>query len=90
MMKKEILSAGIVLSNRTMNSDDILIFSTSITKKQDIKRIEILFAQYPQIHKWSVDFEDWEKVLRIESQDITADSIIDVLWTIGIIASELE
>lgn len=89
-MKKEILSAGIVLKNRTMNSDDILIFSTSITKKEDIERIEILFAQYPQIHKWSVDFEDWEKVLRIESRDITADSIIDVLWTIGIIASELE
>lgn len=89
-MKKEILSTGIVLKNRIMHSDDILIFSTSITKKQDIKRIEILFAQYPQIHKWSVDFEDWEKVLRIESQDITADSIIDVLWTIGIIASELE
>lgn len=90
MMKKEILSAGIVLKNRTMNSDDILIFRTSITKKEDIKRIEILFAQYPQIHKWCVDFEDWEKVLRIESRDITADSIIDVLWTIGIIASELE
>ncbi|CAG9901129.1 hypothetical protein BOVA514_5250 [Bacteroides ovatus] len=52
--------------------------------------MEILFAQYPQIYKWSVDFEDWEKVLRIESQDITADNIIDALWTIGIIASELE
>ena len=73
-----------------MNCDDILIFRTSITKKQDIKRMAILFAQYPQIYKWSVDFEDWEKVLRIDSQDITADSIIDALWTIGIIASELE
>lgn len=73
-----------------MNSDDILIFSISVTKRQDIKRIEILFAQYPQIHKWSVDFEDWEKVLRIESQDITADHITDALRSIGIIASELE
>lgn len=73
-----------------MSSDDILIFRTSIAKKQDIKRMEILFAQYPQIYKWSVDFEDWKKVLRIESQDITADNIIDALWTIGIIASELE
>lgn len=73
-----------------MSSDDILIFSTSITKRQDIERMEILFAQYPQIYKWSVDFEDWEKVLRIENQDITTDNIIDALWTIGIIASELE
>lgn len=34
-----------------MSSDDILIFNTSITKRQDIERMEILFAQYPQIYK---------------------------------------
>ena len=42
----------------------ILIFRTSITRKCDIKRIEKLLAQYPQIDKWNVDFEDWEKILR--------------------------
>lgn len=73
-----------------MSSDDILIFSTSISKRQDIKRMEILFAQYPQIHKWSIDFEDWEKVLRVESIGIAADRIIKQLQTIDIIASELE
>ena len=41
----------------------ILIFRTSITRKCDIKRIEKLLAQYPQIDKWNVDFEDWEKIL---------------------------
>ena len=30
----------------------ILIFRTSITRKCDIKRIEKLLAQYPQIDKW--------------------------------------
>ena len=40
----------------------ILIFRTSITRKCDIKRIEKLLAQYPQIDKWNVDFEDWEKM----------------------------
>ena len=47
------------------NKRDILIFRTSITTKLEIERIKILFAQYTQIHKWNVDFEDWEKVLRI-------------------------
>ena len=42
----------------------ILIFRTSITRKCDIKRIEKLLAQYPQIDKWNVDFEDWEKILK--------------------------
>lgn len=78
------------LKNGTMSTDEILIFRTSITKTQDIERIEALFAQNPCIHKWSVDFEDWERVLRIESQGMTAARIIDVLRTIGIVASELE
>jgi hypothetical protein len=73
-----------------MKDCDILIFRTSITMKQDLKRIETLFAQYLQIHTWSVDLEDWEKVLRIECQGITAADVIDALRTIGVGASELE
>ena len=44
------------------NKRDILIFRTSITTELEIERIKILFAQYTQIHKWNVDFKDWEKV----------------------------
>lgn len=73
-----------------MISDDILIFRTSVTTRKDIERIEVLFAQYFNIHKWSVDFEDWEKILRIESKRITAAQIIKLLRTIGLVASELE
>ena len=43
----------------------ILIFRTSITQRRDIKRIGELLAEFPQIDKWNVDFEDWEKILRI-------------------------
>ena len=39
----------------------ILIFRTSITQRRDIKRIGELLAEFPQIDKWNVDFEDWEK-----------------------------
>lgn len=70
--------------------DCILIFRTSITKKQEIKRIETLFAQYPQIHKWNVDFEDWEKVLRIECEGITSVDISEALQVIKIYVMELE
>ena len=52
-------------------TDNILIFRTSIEKRREIKKIEKLFTQYPQIHVWNVDFEDWEKILRIECQGIT-------------------
>lgn len=70
--------------------DSILIFRTSITRKKDIKRIETLFSRYPQIHKWTVDFEDWEKVLRIECREMTPADVSEALRSIDICATELE
>ena len=72
------------------NKRDILIFRTSITTELEIERINILFAQYSQIHKWNVDFEDWEKVLRIECRGITPADVADALKIINIHATELE
>ena len=70
--------------------DTILIFRTSITTRLDLKKIEMLFVQYPQIHTWSVDLEDWEKVLRIECSDLTPDTIMNALRTISVYAVEME
>ncbi len=46
--------------------EQILIFRTSVRNARDIKHIAALFTLCPQIYKWNVDIEDWEKVLRIE------------------------
>ena len=58
--------------------DCILIFRTSIVRKQDVKRVGTLLAKYPQIHKWNVDFEDWEKVLRVECLGMHCERLIFV------------
>ncbi|WP_303012626.1 hypothetical protein [uncultured Bacteroides sp.] len=68
----------------------ILIFRTSIVDEQDIEKMKTLFIQYPQIHKCSVDFEDWEKILRIECCDINPITIISMLKEINIQAEILE
>lgn len=68
---------------------EILIFRTSVTNKQDIKRIKKLFTRYSQINEWNVDLEDWEKILRIECKDMKVADIIDGLKSIKIYASEL-
>lgn len=75
-------------SNRM--SDEILIFRTSVRTEKDIERIGVLFVHMSCIHKWNVDFEDWEKVLRIESHGITETDVINILQTINIYISELE
>ena len=64
----------------------ILIFRTSVRNKQDIKRIETLFVQFPQIDKWHVDLENWEKVLRIECREMIPATILNALQTIHIYA----
>ena len=48
--------------------EQILIFRTSVKNVRDIKHIAALFTLCPQIYKWNVDMEDWEKVLRLECQ----------------------
>ena len=70
--------------------NQIFIFRTSIKNKQDIKRIKTLFTQYPTIHKWNVDLEDWEKILRIECLEITPIDVLNALQTINIYAEEFE
>ena len=55
--------------------EQILIFRTSVRNARDIKHIAALFTLCPQIYKWNVDMEDWEKVLRIECQGITPTEI---------------
>lgn len=68
----------------------ILIFRTSVKNVRDIKHIAALFTLCPQIYKWNVDMEDWEKVLRIECQGITPTEILKALRAINIYAQELE
>ena len=70
--------------------NQILIFRTSVTKRRDIKLIGSLLARFPQISKWNVDFEDWEKILRIERSNITSLEISETLRNNHIFASELE
>ena len=68
--------------------EQILIFRTSVRNARDIKHIAALFTLCPQIYKWNVDIEDWEKVLRIECQGITPTEISKALRAINIYAQE--
>ena len=73
-----------------MKKVKILVFRTSVANRQDMERIGSMFAQDARILKWNVDFEDWEKVLRIECMGISADHIINALQEIRVEAAVLE
>ena len=44
--------------------EQILIFRTSVRNARDIKHIAALFTLCPQIYKWNIDMEDWEKSIK--------------------------
>ena len=68
----------------------LFIFRTSISKKTDLKRIGSILNKCSRISHWNVDFEDWEKILRIECTGLTAHEIVAMLKIIDIYAEELK
>jgi hypothetical protein len=73
-----------------MEQTNILVFRTSIRKKQEIRRIATILNTYPQIKQWNLDFEDWEKVLKIECVAMDPEEISKALRTVNVWISELE
>ncbi len=53
---------------------DVLIFRTNIETEHDLNRVATLLEAQPLILKWTVDREDIDHVLRIESTG--ADEVV--------------
>ena len=69
----------------------ILIFRTSVSNTEDMEHLSSVLNKCPQIKTWSIDLEDWEKVLRIEcSKKLESKDISMMLKDVDIYISELE
>lgn len=68
---------------------ECLVFSTSIRDKSDVEMISDIFDELPGMVDWSVDLDDWEKVLRIECMDLNPEFIRKLLQKRGIYIREL-
>ena len=58
---------------------DILIFETNINTTEDLIKVRQLLTAESRIKNWSVDMDDIDKILRIESINISSDSIENLL-----------
>lgn len=74
-----------------VRNQNILILRTNIDKKKKIKMIKPIFNHHPNIIDWSIDIEDIDKVLRIETNgNISENDISEVLKTVGLFAENLD
>jgi len=62
----------------------ILIFKTSIQTQLEVKFLASILDLENGISSWSVDLDDWEKILRIESNGITPDKVESILSSLNI------
>lgn len=73
----------------SVSETECLVFSTSLQTPEDVRRISGLMNHLPGITDWSVDLEDWEKVLRIEGVNLDATIIRKALMQKGIMIAEM-
>ncbi|WP_428329998.1 hypothetical protein [Mucilaginibacter sp.] len=69
---------------------DVLIFTTSVEKPEQVTEIRPLLVADPAITDWNFDLEDCDNILRIESVNISPRYIESLLQTAGYDCRELE
>ncbi|MDO5980314.1 hypothetical protein [Flavivirga spongiicola] len=69
---------------------NILVFKTNIDNMQKLASVNNSFSEISEINHWSVDMEDIDNVLRIEtSGNILESNIIDLLGDIDLYCRDL-
>jgi hypothetical protein len=68
----------------------IMVFKTNIQDENDIRRAEFILNNHYSILRWTVDLQDWERVLRIEAAaNFRHDEVERLLSSLGYKCSEL-
>ncbi|PIQ48212.1 MAG: hypothetical protein COW03_11200 [Cytophagales bacterium CG12_big_fil_rev_8_21_14_0_65_40_12] len=68
----------------------ILVFKTSLMNRKQIQAISPSLNDHPSVLSWSVDLEDWERILRIEATNqSSAHEIAASIKALGFECEEL-
>jgi len=68
---------------------EILLLKTLPHNYNDVKNMAIVLDSHSLVISWDIDFDDCDKILRIESNGLKVDEIINALHKIGIWAESL-
>lgn len=73
-----------------VNIDHILLFKTDISTDADRQTLQPVLDNLAGIRQWSVDLNDCDCVLRIESETINHQQVINLITNHGFQCRELE
>jgi hypothetical protein len=69
---------------------NILVFKTNIRYKKNLTEIVPFLNSTSGILRWNVDFDDKDKILRIEANNLHPQSVERVLHRAGYFCEELQ
>ncbi len=72
------------------NLENILVFATNIRTENDKKLISKILEAHQEVKLWNIDQEDIDCVLRIESNTLSEEQIIDLIAEYNFICKALE
>lgn len=75
-------------SSRTVGLQ-VLVFKTNLRLKKDLRQVSIVLNNTPGILKWNVDQVDVDKVLRIETIQLTEEDVITLVTGAGFCCESL-
>ncbi|MEZ4798980.1 MAG: hypothetical protein R2809_04205 [Flavobacteriales bacterium] len=73
-----------------MYRNTVHILKTNLSREQDKLSISDVLNDHPEIHEWSVDLNDCDKVLRVVCNGVELDEIIQLLEKSGYTAEDLK
>ena len=55
----------------------VLLFTTDLMHSYDVHQVSSKLNQLSSLLKWTVDLFDWERVLRVETTDVSSKKLIE-------------
>jgi len=77
-------------SNAHKVDSEVLVFATGLEDHSELPVVETILQQFSDIIAWSVDMDDWEKVLRVVCRQTQPDEIIIALSNHGVFVREMD
>ena len=68
---------------------EVLVFKTNVRSKKHISKVARTLDQFEDINRWNFDLHDKDKILRIETVDLSAKVIESSLHQAGYFCEEL-
>lgn len=74
---------------KNKHNTNVLILKSNIKTKKDAKKVNEIFSQIKSIKRWSIDLDDWERILKVESFILSSENIAVILKQFGYKCTEL-